>query len=102
MKDWSAEWKKRRSEAGWKGKRKRKASPDDYGELLNLSRYPSSILERIYKIFEFQDGCTVLDIGAGTGAFTIPLAKKVSAVTVVEPSKGMTQYLMISANRNGE
>nr|CBH37998.1 putative SAM dependent methyltransferase [uncultured archaeon] len=101
MKDWSEEWKKRRSEAGWKGQRKRKAYPDDYEELLNLSRYPGSILKRIYKIFKFQDECTVLDVGAGTGAFAIPLAKKVSAVTVVEPSKEMAQYLMKSADRNG-
>ena len=27
MKDWSEEWNKRRSEAGWKGQRKTKASP---------------------------------------------------------------------------
>jgi len=101
MKDWSEEWNKRRSEAGWKGQRKTKASPDDYEELLNHSRYPGSILERIFKLFEFQDECTVLDIGAGTGAFAIPLATKVSAVTIVEPSKEMAQYLMKSADRNG-
>jgi 16S rRNA G527 N7-methylase RsmG len=100
MKDWGEEWKKRRSEAGWKGQRKTKASPDDYEELLNHSRYPGSILERIYKIFDFQDESTVLDIGAGTEAFTIPLAKNVSAVTVVEPSKEMAQYLMKSADSN--
>jgi len=50
MKDWNEGWNKKRSEAGWKGKHKRKASPDDYEELLNLSKYPGSILERIFKI----------------------------------------------------
>ena len=101
MKDWSEEWNKRRSEAAWKAQRKTKASPDDYGELLNLLRYPGSILERIFKLFELQDKCTVLDVGAGTGAFAIPVAKKVSAVTIVEPSKEMVRYLMKSADRNG-
>jgi precorrin-6B methylase 2 len=37
--------------------------------------------------------CTVLDIGAGTGALAIPLSKMVSHVTAVEPSEVMLSCL---------
>ncbi|MEM2098596.1 MAG: methyltransferase domain-containing protein [Candidatus Bathyarchaeia archaeon] len=43
--------------------------------------------------------CTVLDIGAGTGRLTIPIAKHVRYVTAVEPSKNMLNWLKINAER---
>lgn len=36
---------------------------------------------------------SVLEIGAGTGVFTIPLAKRVPRVTVIDPSPGMLGVL---------
>ena len=46
-------------------------------------------------------GMRVLDIGAGTGRFTIPLAKKVSHVTAIEPSPEMAKFLEINAREQG-
>ena len=46
---------------------------------------------------------SVLDMGAGTGRFAIPLAKYVTHVTAVEPSSGMASYLkqgMADAGQN--
>ena len=40
--------------------------------------------------------CTVLDIGAGTGALAIPLSKMASHVTAVEPSEEMLSCLKIN------
>ena len=45
--------------------------------------------------------CTVLDIGAGPGTLTIPLAKIVKHVTVVEPSSGMLACLRENATNAG-
>src|SRR5262249_25404892 len=38
-------------------------------------------------------GMTVLDVGAGTGRYAVPLAKAGAHVTAVEPSEGMLGFL---------
>lgn len=45
--------------------------------------------------------CTVLDIGAGPGTLTIPLAKRVKHITAVEPSSGMLACLKKNAAEEG-
>lgn len=42
---------------------------------------------------------TVLDVGAGTGRLTIPLAKRVKQVIVLEPSKNMLELLKANAEK---
>ena len=42
---------------------------------------------------------SVLDVGAGTGVFAIPLAKLVKKVVVVEPSAGMLKILQKKAKK---
>ncbi len=44
---------------------------------------------------------TILDIGAGTGVFAIPLAKSVKRVVAVEPSSGMLDILRKKAEEEG-
>lgn len=43
---------------------------------------------------------TVLDVGAGTGIFALPLAKSVKRVVAVEPSPGMLDILKNKAEAN--
>ena len=44
---------------------------------------------------------TMLDIGAGTGPFTIPFAQHIKSVTAIEPSKGMVAVLKENAKEAG-
>jgi len=45
---------------------------------------------------------TVLDMGAGTGRYTVPLSKNAAHVTALEPSKGMLAYLEENMNNAGQ
>ncbi len=53
--------------------------------------YPGIMLDKIRS--HLNKNSTVLDIGAGTGAFAIPLTQEVKEVTVVEPSAEMLTHL---------
>ncbi|MCW3998667.1 MAG: methyltransferase domain-containing protein [Candidatus Bathyarchaeota archaeon] len=43
--------------------------------------------------------CTVLEVGAGTGRITIPLAKRVKQVTALDPSANMLLHLEAAAQK---
>ena len=55
-----------------------------YDQILNHSGYPGEILNRIFSFI--SPGTSLLDIGAGTGAFSIPLSRQTSRTVVVDPS----------------
>jgi SAM-dependent methyltransferase len=48
---------------------------------------------------QLPSDCTVLDVGAGTGRITIPLAKRVKLVTAVEPAGNMLTILKTNAQK---
>jgi FkbM family methyltransferase len=50
---------------------------------------------------DLKPGETALDIGAGTGRWTVPLAKVVAKVTAVEPAGAMLAILKNNANDAG-
>ena len=52
---------------------------------------PDSLLDFILKGVDVND--TAIDIGAGTGRWTIPMAKKIKRVTAIEPTSGMAEML---------
>lgn len=56
---------------------------------------------QIISKLEIDPSYTVLDIGAGPGTLTIPLAKRAKHVTVVEPSSGMLACLKENAANEG-
>ncbi len=62
-----------------------------YDIQLKHNDYPGVLLEKV-KTF-LRDSYTLLDIGAGTGAFTIPIAKNIKRVTAIEPSMQMAECL---------
>ena len=96
--DWNEEWKRQ-----WN--RYRDASMEQTGAVYwdneDAAReyYRKSLEHRMTRIDPILDGlpltshARVLDIGAGPGAITIPLARKVARVTAVEPSGGMHAVL---------
>ena len=92
--NWSEEWRKLVLRSSLK-KRSNPFTSEEFVEWYNLqlkhNKYPGILLEKIKD--NLHKHSTVLDIGAGTGAFAIPLAKEVKEVTVVEPSKEMLAYL---------
>ncbi len=47
----------------------------------------------------FPSDCTVLEVGAGTGRLTIPIAKRAKKVTALEPSSNMLSYLKVAAQK---
>jgi len=52
---------------------------------------PDSLLDFVLKKIDPED--TAVDIGAGTGRWTIPLARKTRNVTAIEPVSGMVAML---------
>jgi len=92
--NWSDKWRKLVLGSSLR----KKSNPFTSGEFvewydlqLKHNKYPGILLDKV-KV-NLNKHSTVLEIGAGTGAFAIPLAKEVKEVTVVEPSEEMLAYL---------
>ena len=49
----------------------------------------------------WQPGMEVLDIGAGAGIFTIPMAKQAARITALEPAPAMLAVLRNGSMRKG-
>jgi SAM-dependent methyltransferase len=60
---------------------------------------PDSLLDFIRKEIVAHD--TAIDIGAGTGRWTIPLAQTIKSVTAVEPTSGMAEMLKENLDNSG-
>ncbi|MCU0637559.1 MAG: class I SAM-dependent methyltransferase [Methanothrix sp.] len=70
-----------------------------YDQTLIHSGYPGEILTRISSFI--SRGATLLDVGAGTGAFAIPLSRQTSRTVAVDPSGYQLQILLEKAQKNG-
>ena len=69
---------------------------DKYAKQCNESMMQSQSKERTEKQIskmELNHEYTVLDIGSGPGRLAIPVAKRVTMVTAIDPSKAMLVYL---------
>ncbi len=108
MIDWSEEWKKKREKSRrvfLNGKETTSVNLwDEYpDELLEAyercTNYSGAILDRMMKFINTDT--TILDIGAGSGAYTIPFKKIAKEVTVVEPSKAQINRLLRRAKSEG-
>lgn len=110
MLNWSDEWKKFRESSSWSQELMNKGITseeywDNYKfgdrneEYNRLAGYPGLLIDRMLRLVSSDS--SVLDIGAGAGAYAIPLAKEARKVTVVEPSKGQIARMMRLADREG-
>jgi 2-polyprenyl-3-methyl-5-hydroxy-6-metoxy-1,4-benzoquinol methylase len=70
-----------------------------YDQVLMHSGYPGEILSKISSFISPE--ATFLDIGAGTGAFAIPLSRKTSRTIAVDPSEYQLQILSEKARQDG-
>ncbi len=70
-----------------------------YARALERSDYAA----RVLAVLEPRlGGCRdALDVGAGCGALALPLARRLDAVTALEPEPAMAQYLRLAAVRAG-
>jgi precorrin-6B methylase 2 len=67
-----------------------------YDQEQSKSGYPGKLLDPV--LAELENYPSVIDIGAGSGFFTIPLLQRGHNVTAIEPSKAMTEILLNKAS----
>ncbi|MGP8322125.1 MAG: class I SAM-dependent methyltransferase [Methanosarcinaceae archaeon] len=100
--DWNKMWTEAMEKSSW-GKRHRDMTSfwnvraKHYNESIKQNDRPARVISKL----DIDPECSVLDIGAGPGTLTIPLAKIVKHVTVVEPSSGMLACLGENAANEG-
>ncbi|MBN2099535.1 MAG: class I SAM-dependent methyltransferase [Dehalococcoidia bacterium] len=105
--DWSRAWSEQLSRSNHQNRlRNQNISSEDFWdgftgwqEMHRYTRYPGKALERVLDSVDPQT--TVLDIGAGDGAFAVPLAKTAKLVTALEPSSGQIARLLENAAMAG-
>lgn len=100
--DWNKMWMEAMKNASW-NTRKRDMTEfwDKRARKFSRSVKDNDRPVQVISKLDIDNECTVLDIGAGPGTLTIPLAKVVKHVTVVEPSGGMLGCLKENAAVEG-
>ncbi|HET8576911.1 MAG TPA: class I SAM-dependent methyltransferase [Methylomirabilota bacterium] len=70
-----------------------------YARAVERGDYAARVLEVLEPIL--ADCRDALDVGAGCGALSLPLARRLEAVTALEPTPAMTRWLRAAAARRG-
>jgi hypothetical protein len=70
-----------------------------YCKAIEQSNYPQKAIAALSPLLKKCD--SVMDIGAGCGALSIPIALRVKKVTAIEPSKWMYELLLKRAKEAG-
>ncbi len=70
-------------------------------EFLARSEKNPARISQVIELLQPDPGSKVLDIGAGPGTLAIPIARRASQVTAVEPAAGMAEVMRSYADRNG-
>ena len=104
---WAEEWAESLARSSYRSKLGRPGVAaedfwDGYHHLERVQRYssyPGELLERVLEAVDAQS--TVLDVGAGGGAFAVPLARVARSVTALEPAPGQVARLKEAAEKAG-
>lgn len=77
------------------GKDERGVSFDKVAELYDSARpgYPAELVHDLAEVTGIARGCSILEIGAGTGKLTVPLSKLDASITAVEPGRNLAYLL---------
>ena len=70
-----------------------------YDQRLASEKYPGILLDKIISHLPFN--ATILDCGAGSGFFTVPLAERGHKMTAIDPSLPMLQILKSKLKQPG-
>jgi SAM-dependent methyltransferase len=71
-----------------------KRSPDSFNEVAELydkarPLYPPAVVDDLFALAELRPGDRALEIGAGTGQITVPMAERGLHVTAIEPGANL-------------
>jgi SAM-dependent methyltransferase len=104
--DWIAEWKKIQDQSVlYRAVREDQEESYWSANALSYDRRRSTdgaFKTEVALITDLLDSSwSLLEVGAGTGAFTLPLARKVSSVTAVDPSPSMRRVLSEKLTKEG-
>src|ERR1700733_11475459 len=64
-------------------------------------RYPEGVFDDILRVTDTSQGAEVIEIGAGTGIATEPLARRGLSVTAIEPSPEMARLAQAKLSGRG-
>lgn len=96
--DWNAEWKELQ-------KARRRADDSSYwdkrAETFTSKDAPTPYVERFLALAGVRPGETVLDMGCGTGALSLPLGRAGHEVVAADFSRGMLDRMEEALARNG-
>lgn len=100
--NWNEVWKKAMIESTWNNREKDLVEfwNDKAKEFNKNIKKHNERAQRTISKLDFTSEDTMLDVGAGTGALSIPLAKIVKHITAVEPSKGMLDFFKENAEED--
>lgn len=101
--EWTDAWRARRTRSGLEANLRRAGLTQEqfwpryasWVGALQPNGYPGVLLDRVME--RVRPDSTVLDIGAGTGTFALPLARTISHVTAIEPSPSQAAHLRDAA-----
>lgn len=89
--DWAKEWERRSLERNPEGEPADRWNSRAQG--YSRRAWGSSFTKKILPLLDFQKNQTVLDMGCGEGAVTIPLSQLVQSVIAVDYSSAMIELL---------
>lgn len=75
-------------------------NPDVYEKLSGCEDKNNEIMKNVLRIFNFKDK-VVVDLGCGTGRFTIPLARKAKKVYALDKTESMLRMLRKVIRKKG-